>query len=126
MIAGIGVDIAETERFASLYQKYGDRIVKRLLTTVEQGQIKQRSSPDRFLATRFAAKEAAVKALGTGFDHGVGFKNIEVKNNSLGKPELFFYNEALNLITNRNINSVHLSISDEKHYVVAMVVLESF
>lgn len=126
MIAGIGVDIAETERFASLYQKYGDRIVKRLLTTVEQGQIKQRSSPDRFLATRFAAKEAAVKALGTGFDHGVGFKSIEVKNNSLGKPELFFYNEALNLITNRNINSVHLSISDEKHYVVAMVVLESF
>jgi holo-[acyl-carrier protein] synthase len=125
VIAGIGVDIAETERFESLYRKYGDRIVKRLLTSGEQEQINQRSHPERFLATRFAAKEAAVKALGTGFDHGVGFKSIEVKNNSFGKPELVFHNQAWDLMKNRNINAAHLSISDEKHYVVAMVVLES-
>ena len=125
MIAGIGVDIAETQRFTSLYQKYGERIIKRLLTPREQDQIKQRSHPDRFLATRFAAKEAAVKALGTGFDQGVGYKSIEIKNNSFGKPELVFYKQALNLIHNQKINATHLSISDEKHYVVAMVVLES-
>lgn len=125
MIVGIGVDIAEAQRFTSLYQKYGDRIVKRLLTPLEQDQIKQRSHPDRFLATRFAAKEAAVKALGTGFDRGVGYKSIEIINNSFGKPELVFYEHALNLIHDHNINASHLSISDEKHYVVAMVVLES-
>ena len=125
MIAGIGVDIAETARFESLYRKYGDRIVKRLLTPGERDQFKRRSHPERFLATRFAAKEATVKALGTGFDHGVGFKSIEVKNNGFGKPELVFHNQARDLIKNRNINVAHLSISDEKHYVVAMVVLES-
>src|SRR5210317_1368600 len=125
MIAGIGVDIAETRRFTSLYQQYGDRFAQRILTTREQQQLKSRSHPDRFLASRFAAKEAAVKALGTGFDQGVGYKCIEVKNDRFGKPELVFHNEALSIIRGRSINSMHLSISDEKHYVVAMVVIES-
>ena len=119
------MDIAETQRFTSLYQQYGDRFARRLLTSKEQQQLTQRPHPDRFLATRFAAKEAAVKALGTGFDHGVGYKCIEVINDSFGKPELVFYDQALNIMQQRSINSTHLSISDEKHYVVAMVVIES-
>ncbi|MCP4432323.1 MAG: holo-ACP synthase [Gammaproteobacteria bacterium] len=125
MISGIGVDIAETQRFTALYHQYGDRFAKRILTPHEQNQLKQRSHPDRFLASRFAAKEAAVKALGTGFNHGVGYKSIEVKNDSFGKPELVFYREALNIIRDRKISSAHISISDEKQYVVAMVVIES-
>lgn len=125
MIAGIGVDIAETKRFTALYEKYGDRFVQRILTTGEYQQMKKRSHPDRFLASRFAAKEAAVKALGTGFDRGVGYKSIEVKNDRFGKPGLVFRGEALAIIQNMHIDSAHLSISDEKHYVVAMVVLES-
>ena len=87
-------------------------------------QLQTRSHPERFIATRFAAKEAAVKALGTGFDLGVGYKSIEVKNNDNGKPELYFHDAALEIIKQREISSAHLSISDEKHYVVAMVVLE--
>ncbi len=124
MIAGIGIDIAETNRFNALYERYGERISKRILTSHEQEQLTKRSNPERFLATRFAAKEAAVKALGTGFDQGVGYKSIEVKNNKLGKPELYFHGVALELVKQRQISSTHLSISDEKHYVVAMVVAE--
>ncbi len=125
MIAGIGVDIAETNRFEALYERYGERFSQRLLTVYEQEQLSARPVPERFLATRFAAKEAAAKALGTGFDQGVGYKGIEVRNNEYGKPELFFYGTALELVKQRQISSFHLSISDEKYYVVAMVVLET-
>lgn len=124
MIAGIGVDIAETKRFIVLYKRYGERFSQRILTSYEQEQLRKRSCPERFLATRFAAKEAAVKALGTGFDQGVGYKGIEVRNDEYGKPELYFHGVALDLIKQRRICSTHLSISDEKHYVVAMVVAE--
>lgn len=124
MIVGIGVDIAETCRFEDLWQRYGERFVQRILTSDERIQLQIRSHPERFLATRFSAKEAAVKALGTGFDLGVGYKSIEVKNNDKGKPELYFHGAALEIVKQREINSAHLSISDEKHYVVAMVVLE--
>lgn len=124
MIAGVGVDIAETNRFEELWQRYGERFVRRILTVDERMQLQTRSHPERFIATRFAAKEAAVKALGTGFDLGVGYKSIEVKNNDNGKPELYFHDAALEIIKQREISSAHLSISDEKHYVVAMVVLE--
>ncbi len=124
MIAGIGVDIAETVRFVDLYQRYGERFTQRILTIHEQEQFKAKPYPEAFLATRFAAKEAAVKALGTGFDRGVGYKSIEVKNNDDGKPELYFHDKALEIIRQSQISCTHLSISDERHYVVAMVVVE--
>ena len=124
MITGIGVDIAETNRFSDLCQRYGDRIARRILTANEQEQFNARPHPEQFLATRFAAKEAAAKALGTGFDQGVGYKSIEVKNDVNGKPELCFHGTAAEIIQQRQINCTHLSISDEKNYVVAMVVLE--
>lgn len=124
MILGIGVDIAETIRFSVLYDKYGERFARRILTDNELIQFQRRKHPALFLASRFAAKEAAAKALGTGFDQGVGYKSIEVKNDSYGKPSLCFYRVALQLIEERQISRVFLSLSDEKHYVVAMVVLE--
>lgn len=124
MISGIGVDIAETIRFSKLNEKYGERFARRILTDDEFRQFQRRKHPALFLASRFAAKEATAKALGTGFDQGVGYKSIEVKNDGNGKPSLCFYQVALQLIEERQISRVLLSLSDEKHYAVAMVVLE--
>ena len=126
MIAGIGIDIAETARFLAMHEKYGERFARRILTDFENQQLQRRVlHPELYLATRFAAKEAAAKALGTGFDQGVGYKSIEVKNDVNGKPELSFYGAATKIIEQKKINNILLTLSDEKHYVIAMVVAES-
>jgi len=124
MIVGVGVDIAETKRFENLYSRYGERIARRILTESEQVEFGRRNNPASYLATRFAAKEAAAKALGTGFGCGVGYKSIEIKNNNQGKPMLKFINTALELARQKKVENVFVSLSDEKHYVVAMVILE--
>ncbi len=124
MIVGVGVDIAETKRFENLYSRYGERIARRILTESEQVEFGRRNNPASYLATRFAAKEAAVKALGTGFGCGVGYKSIEIKNNNQGRPMLKFINSALELARQKQVENVFVSLSDEKHYVVAMVILE--
>ena len=125
MIVGIGVDIAETIRFEKLYARFGDRVARRLLTDHEISEFSKRNRPATYLATRFAAKEAAVKALGTGFGEQIGFKNIEIGNDHTGKPILRFFKQAATIAENKNVINVLVSISDEKHYVVAMVVLDS-
>ncbi|MFV2032510.1 MAG: holo-ACP synthase [Gammaproteobacteria bacterium] len=125
MIVGIGVDIAETIRFEKLYARFGDRVARRLLTDHEINEFANRNRPASFLATRFAAKEAAAKALGTGFGEEVGYKSIEVGNDHNGKPLLRFFKQATVLAEQKQVGNVLVSISDEKHYVVAMVVLET-
>lgn len=125
MISGIGVDIAEIARFKVMLERYGDRIVNRLLTPLEALQFDKRGRSLSFLAMRFAAKEAASKALGTGLSGGIGFHSIEVINDQNGKPSLLFHNKAGALLEQKNITRSFLSLSDEKHYAVAMVILES-
>ena len=90
MIIGIGVDIAETLRFERIYARFDGRIARRILTDNEIIEFERRNKPASYLATRFAAKEAAAKALGTGFGSGVGYKNIEINNDEYGKPSLRF------------------------------------
>ena len=125
MIVGIGVDIAETGRFEKIYARFGERIARRILTDNELQEFDRRRSPATYLATRFAAKEAAAKALGTGFGRSVGYKSIEVANDSDGKPLLYFSKAASQLAHQKQVENVFVSLSDEKHYVVAMVILES-
>ena len=124
MIVGIGVDIAETERFEKIYARFEGRIARRILTENEIIEFERRNKPASFLATRFAAKEAAAKALGTGFGNGVGYKNIEINNDKNGKPSLRFLHAASRLSEQKKVDNVFVSLSDEKHYVVAMVILE--
>lgn len=124
MIAGIGVDIAETERFEKIWARFNGRIARRILTENELNEFQRRNKPASYLATRFAAKEAAAKALGTGFSSGVGYKSIEINNDKKGKPSLRFLNAALRLANQKQVKNVFVSLSDEKHYVVAMVILE--
>ena len=125
MLAGIGVDIAEIARFDRMLERFGDKIAARILTERELEQFRKRNRKASFLALRFAAKEAASKALGTGIAKGIGFHTIEVVNNSAGKPELVFHAAASELLQQRGVTQVMLSLSDERHYAVAMVVLES-
>ena len=125
MIIGIGVDIAETARFEKLSSKFGARFARRILTEDELAEFNRRRQSSSYLATRFAAKEAAAKALGTGIGEQFGFHSIQIDNNERGKPELRFLDSATDLISRLDIKNAMISLSDEKHYVVAMVVLES-
>jgi len=125
MIAGIGIDIVEIVRMEESLSRLGDKFAKRILSDVEFDEFQQHNFPARYLAKRFAAKEAAVKALGTGFSHGISMQHITVTNDDLGKPVLSFSQVALDVLNQKNISSTFLSISDEKHYAIANVVLEA-
>jgi holo-[acyl-carrier protein] synthase len=125
MIVGIGVDIVETARIEKLRVKFGQRFLDRILTPGERQVFASRNHPDSYLATRFAAKEAVAKALGTGIGKQLGFHSVQIDNDGFGKPVLRFLGDAVDLMATRNIKNAMISLSDEKHYVVAMVVLES-
>ena len=124
MIYGIGTDIVEPSRIARSLKRYGDRFAKRILADAEWSEYQNSSKPERFIANRFAAKEAFSKAMGTGLRHPVTLNYIEVAHDALGKPYFNFQSELMQMINNEGIISHHLSISDEINLVCAFVVLE--
>lgn len=123
-VAGLGTDIIEIARLSGSLE-VSERLAKRVLTPNEWKQFSEHKMPERFLAKRFAAKEAAVKALGTGIGNGISWQHIEVRNNALGAPELIFSGEFAARCEARGITNSVVSISDEQHYAVATVILES-
>ena len=90
MIFGIGTDVVQLERIQRLHEKFGERFVERLLLPAEAEAFRGHARPVRFLAMRFAAKEAIVKAMGTGFAHGMWIRDIGVVANAWGKPEIIW------------------------------------
>ena len=124
MIFGIGTDIVKVQRISDDLKKYGDRFAQKILSDSEFSEFSDYSNQGAFLAKRFAAKEAAVKALGTGFRNGISMKHISVGHDELGKPILEFSGVANEVIQEKNIISSHLSIADENDFAVAYVVLE--
>ncbi|MDY0226224.1 MAG: holo-[acyl-carrier-protein] synthase [Desulfomicrobium apsheronum] len=122
MIIGVGVDIAELERIARSYARFGDKFSSRILTPAEMALVPANAVP--FLASRFAAKEAAVKALGTGFSGGITFQDIEVRSDALGKPLLFFHNQAELRCRALGVRTTHITLSHSRENAVAMVILE--
>lgn len=124
MIAGIGVDIVEIKRMQESLARLGERFAQRILAEHEFNDFQSQKFPEKFLAKRFAAKEAAVKALGTGFSHGISMQHISVEHDELGKPILSFHHTAQQIVANKKIKTVHLSIADENHYAIAYVVVE--
>lgn len=125
MIAGIGVDIAELARIEDLAQRYGERFVNRILTPLERAEYARRGRPASYLASRFAAKEAVSKALGTGIGKQLSFQSIQVANDAVGRPTLEFVDGADAAILGRAVSNALISLSDERRYAVAMVVLET-
>ncbi len=125
MIVGIGTDLVHIPRMQTLLDKHGDRIAERILSEGEVAEFKLQLKPAAFLAKRFAAKEAAAKALGTGFRDGLSLRHIVVSNNQLGKPELSFEAVGQSLLETLNIGRCLLSLSDDQDYASAYVILES-
>ena len=90
MIYGIGTDLVELSRVQKTYDRFGQHFVDRLLMDEERVLFEQNKWPVRFLAMRFAAKEATVKAMGTGFAHGVWIRDVGIVNNDWGRPEIIW------------------------------------
>ncbi|WP_428773027.1 holo-ACP synthase [Vibrio sp.] len=124
-IVGLGTDIAEIERVEKALSRSGEAFAERILTAEEMATYHSLKQQARFVAKRFAAKEAASKALGTGIAHGVSFHDFCVSNDDNGKPLLTLSGKAQQLAAQLQVSSVHLSISDERFYAVATVIYES-
>ncbi len=123
MIFGIGCDIVEIERIEHALERFGDRFMQKILSAREQAELHGRAAA--YLASRFAAKEAAVKALGTGFRNGIQMPQIEITNNALGAPCLTFLGEAQRYAQSKYVSQAFVSLSHERHAAVAFVVLEA-
>jgi len=125
MIFGIGTDIVEVARIESSIEKFGDDFAKRILADSEIPSYLNSKIKARFLAKRFAAKEAFSKALGTGLREPATFQNIAVSHDALGKPILKLAKPLQTLLDAKQISQMHISISDEKNLALAYVILET-
>ena len=124
MIYGIGTDIIAIGRIEALLARYGDRFAKRILAPAEWEAFRVSLSPARFLAKRFAAKEAFSKALGTGIRWPTSWHNIAIGHTALGRPRFDLGPALAKTLEREGIGGCHLSISDEEELAVAFVVLE--
>ncbi len=124
MIYGIGVDVLELRRMGETYARFGDHFVERLLLPGERAQFERTKNPQRFLAMRFAAKEAIVKALGTGFAHGMWIRDVGVVQNAWGKPEVVYSKRGDTLRRRLGVGDGHVTLTDEAGLIVAVAVLE--
>jgi holo-[acyl-carrier protein] synthase len=123
MIFGIGIDVLESQRMHATYARFGARLVERLLMAEERAQFERTQRPERFLAMRFAAKEAIVKAMGTGFAHGLWIRDVGVVQNSWGKPEVIYSARGEQMRQRLGIGDGHVTLTDEAGLVVAVAVL---
>lgn len=125
MIFGIGTDIVRVERMRKDIERFGVRFAERILTDRELAEFRKNAKPAHYLARRFAAKEAAAKALGTGFRDGLSLRHIGVLHDAAGKPILEFSGVAADLVQKCGIAICHVSLSDEEDHAVAFVTLET-
>ncbi len=123
-IYGIGIDLIRVERIEKLLRKSPERTINRLFTAGEAFYCQKKKNPIPCYAMRFSAKEAFAKALGTGIGKYVGWKDVEVVLDDLGKPLLKLSEKLEKYCTERGIVSWHLSLTDDGEYGAAMVVLE--
>ncbi len=125
MIVGIGVDLVEVARLRRLLERFGDRFANRILSVDEVPGYAATVNKAGYLARRFAAKEAASKALGTGMRDGVHFRQISTLHSKSGAPRLVLHGAAARRAEMLWVTASHVSLSDEKGYAIAMVVLEA-
>ncbi|SMP76180.1 holo-[acyl-carrier protein] synthase [Desulfonatronum zhilinae] len=125
-IVGLGLDVVELDRIRRIWGRFGETFSRRVLTETEQIHLSRAHAgpPVPYLASRFAAKEAAVKALGTGFRHGITFQQIEVSSRSSGQPELKFSGAAQDAAARLGAHRVHLSLTHGRDTAAAVVILE--
>ena len=124
MIVGIGLDVVELERIKKIWQRYGENFAKKILHPLEVEQIPH-ENPVNFLGGRFAAKEAVVKALGSGFSRGIAFTDICVDKLDNGRPEAHLSGKAAEQMEQLGARRIFISISHSRHTAAAVAVLES-
>lgn len=123
MIYGIGTDMVEITRIENAYARFGERFAKRLLLDEEMQLFLRYKRKTRFLAMRFAAKEACVKAMGTGFANGMWIRDVGVVSDPLGKPLVIFSDRGKKKCAQLGIGEGHVSLTDEAGLVVAMAIM---
>lgn len=124
MIVGIGTDIVRIARFEAMLDRHGSRVAERILGAGELQEFLKAARPARFLAKRFAVKEATAKAFGTGFRDGLSLRHIGLQHDALGRPELVFSDRAEELCIQLQISISHVSVADEQDYAIAFVTLQ--
>ncbi len=123
MIYGVGTDICELARVQQTYDRFGDRFVDRLLMEEERALFERNKWPVRFLAMRFAAKEATVKAMGTGFAHGMWIRDVGIVNNDWGRPVVIWSERGRQVCARLGIGEGHVSLSDDAGLIIAFAVV---
>ncbi len=123
-IIGIGTDIVKISRIDKIFNKYPKSFAERILHPNELLVLATHTMPKTYLAKRFAAKEAVAKALGTGISKGVAFQDIEISNNESGQPSLKLHAKTQALAKRLGVTKQFISLSDEKKYAIAYVILE--
>ena len=123
-VRGIGIDVVKVERIMESLERFGERMERRLFTAGELEYCRRHKDPLPHLAARFAAKEAASKAIGTGMSQGIGFKHFEVHQPGGHQPKLEFHGPALERFQALACNASHLSLTHDGGLAIACVVIE--
>jgi len=125
MIVGTGIDIAEVDRIRQVIERFGDRFLQRIYTAGEIRYCDSKANRVERYAARVAAKEAAMKALGTGWNHGVRWRDCEVVRMPGGRPTIVFHGKAGEIAARLGVKNAALSISHTAEQAIAQVILES-
>lgn len=125
MITGIGIDVVQNDRIRDSIDRFGDRFLDRIYTQGEKEYCKNSANPAIHYAARWAAKEAAFKALGTGWSAGVKWKDVEIERLASGKPEIHLHGEALTLATSQGAKRFFVSLTHDQLISCAVVIFEA-
>ena len=124
MIVGTGVDIVEVPRIAEAIARHGERFLRRIFTEGEIRYCESKANKVERYAARFAAKEAALKAIGTGWGRGVGWREVEVRREPGGRPTVGFSGRAAEIAARLGMKRASLSLSHTAEHAIAQVILE--
>jgi len=124
VIVGTGIDLVEVARIAAAVERFGERFLNRVFTTGEIQYCRSKQNATERFAARFAAKEAAFKAIGTGWSHGVTWKDIEVRREPGGRPTVGYSGKAAEFAAKLGVRRVSLSLSHTAEQAIAQVILE--
>jgi len=125
MILGTGIDLVEVARIASSFARFGERFVYHVLRPEEIAYCLAHKNPAPFLAARFAAKEAVVKAFGTGIGAQLGWQDIEIRRKESGEPYVVLHGKGAELFAARGARELHLSLTHTENYAAATAILEA-
>ena len=123
MVFGVGTDVVQVARVEKTWSRFGEHFADRLLLVQERDLFSATKRPARFLAIRFAIKEAVVKALGTGFAHGIWIRDVGMLPNAFGQPQIIYSDRGRRMCEKLGVGDGHVSVTDEAGLIVAMAVL---